>query len=99
MRNTTKFGSPKLDIYNSTYDFSKLAYILEINALEFRSTAADSRGPWVSRARALVAQNRAPVLTGQSSPMASSSTMAPAPQGSPWPSARTGVSSWVDYWS
>ena len=24
MRNTTKFGSPKMDIYNSTYDFSKL---------------------------------------------------------------------------
>ena len=23
-RNTTKFGSPKMDIYNSTYDFSKL---------------------------------------------------------------------------
>ena len=45
MRNTTKFGSPKLDIYNSTYDFSKFAYISKINPLEFRSTAADSWGP------------------------------------------------------
>ena len=34
MRNLTKFGSPKLNIYNSTYDFSKFAYILEKNALE-----------------------------------------------------------------
>jgi len=25
MRNTTKFGSPKLDIYNSAYDVSKFA--------------------------------------------------------------------------
>ena len=33
MRNTTKFGSPKLDIYNSTYDVSKLTYISEINEL------------------------------------------------------------------
>ena len=45
MRNPTKFGSPKLDIYNLTYDFSKFAHISEINALEFRSTAADSWGP------------------------------------------------------
>ena len=29
MRITTKFGSLELDIYNSTYDFSKLAYIFE----------------------------------------------------------------------
>jgi len=34
MRNPTKFGSPKLDIYNSTYDFSKFASIFEKNALE-----------------------------------------------------------------
>ena len=33
MRNTTKFGSSKFDIYNSTYDFSKFAYILGINEL------------------------------------------------------------------
>ena len=48
IRNTTKFGSPKLDIYNSTYDFSKFVYILEINALEFKSIAADSWDPKVS---------------------------------------------------
>ena len=45
LRNTTKFGSPKLDIYNSTYDFLKLAYISEINELAFKSTAADSWDP------------------------------------------------------
>ena len=45
MRNTTTFGSPKLDIYNSTYDFSKLAYISKINELAFKSTAADSWDP------------------------------------------------------
>ena len=45
MRNTTKFGSPKLHIYNSTYDFSKLAYISEINELAFKSTTVDSWGP------------------------------------------------------
>ena len=33
MRNTTKFGSQRLDIYNSTYDFSKFAYKSEINGL------------------------------------------------------------------
>ena len=45
MRNTTKFGSPKLDIYNSTYDFPKLAYIFEINEPAFKSIAADSWDP------------------------------------------------------
>ena len=45
MRNTTKFASLELDIYNSTYDFSKFTYISEINALAFKSTAADSWGP------------------------------------------------------
>ena len=34
MRNTTKFDSPKFDIYNSTYDFSKLAQNLEKNKLK-----------------------------------------------------------------
>jgi len=45
MGNTKKFGSLELDIYNSTYDFSKLAYISEINELAFQSTAANSWGP------------------------------------------------------
>ena len=45
MRNTTKFGSPKLNIYNSTYYFLKFAYISEINELAFKSTAADSWDP------------------------------------------------------
>ena len=32
MRNTTNFGSPKLDIYNSTYDFLDLIqkYVKEL---------------------------------------------------------------------
>ena len=33
--NTTKFGSPKMDIYNSTYDFSKFAFKSKINELAF----------------------------------------------------------------
>ena len=50
MRNPTKFGSPKLDIYNLAYDFSKFAYILEINALELdlqslTAGAQESAGP------------------------------------------------------
>ena len=36
MRITTKFGSLELDIYNSTYDFSKLTYISKINELASR---------------------------------------------------------------
>ena len=36
MRITTKFVSLELDIYNSTYDFSNLAYISEINELASR---------------------------------------------------------------
>ena len=50
MSNTTKFGSPKLNIYNSTYDFLKLAYISEINELASRpkqltTGALESAGP------------------------------------------------------
>ena len=51
MRNTTKFGSPKLDLYNSTYDFPKLHANLAVNGLSFYSTAADSTGPRNRRAR------------------------------------------------
>ena len=29
MVNPTKFGSPKMDFYNSIYEFSKFAYIFE----------------------------------------------------------------------
>ena len=36
VRITTKFGSKELDIYNYTYDFSKLTYISEINELASR---------------------------------------------------------------
>ena len=35
MRNTTKFGSPKLDLYNSTYDFPNLHAKTKINELSF----------------------------------------------------------------
>ena len=54
MRITTKFGSLELDIYNSTYDFSKLAYISEINALASRpkpqtAGAPDLAGPTCHR--------------------------------------------------
>ena len=50
MRNPTKFGSPKLNIYNLTYDFSKFAYIAETNALELdlqplTAGAQESAGP------------------------------------------------------
>ena len=50
MRNPTKFGSPKLDIYTLTYDVSKFAHISEINALELdvqplTARAQESAGP------------------------------------------------------
>ena len=50
MRITTKFGILELDIYNSTYDFSKLAYISKINVLASRpkpltAGALESAGP------------------------------------------------------
>ena len=63
MRNPTKFGSPKLDIDNSTYDFSKFAYILE-KCIKIISIAADSWDPRVNRACVSSAQSRVPVLTG-----------------------------------
>ena len=49
IRNTKKFGSPKLDIYNSTYDFPKLHANQEINELSFLNWVTDSRDPPVSR--------------------------------------------------
>ena len=87
MNITTKFGSLEVDIYNSTYGFSKLAYISEINELVFKSTATVSWGPWVSRAHGLVTENRAPALIGQSLLTTS------APQWSPRHSAHTGLAS------
>ena len=54
MMNTTKFGSPKLDLNNSTYDFPKLLANLEINELSFHFTVTDSQGPRLRRARMLV---------------------------------------------
>ena len=51
MWNPTKFGSPKLDLYNFTYDFPKLHANLEINELSFHFTVTDSRGPRLRRAR------------------------------------------------
>ena len=50
LRNTTKFGSPKIDIYNSTYDFLKFAFKSKINELALNPTAADSWDPYVNRA-------------------------------------------------
>ena len=35
LRNTTKFGSQDLDLYNSTYHFSKFATKLKTNELAF----------------------------------------------------------------
>ena len=80
MRITTKFGSLELDIYNSTYDFSKLAYISEINELASRpkpltAGARESVGPARHRLK-----YRVPALTGRSSPTASSPATAPAPR-------------------
>ena len=49
MRNTTKFGSQKLDAYNSTYDFSKFAYKSEINELAFNPIAVDTWVPELAR--------------------------------------------------
>ena len=40
MRNITKFGSQKMDIYNSTYDFSKL---VQKSMKELTETLTSSR--------------------------------------------------------
>ena len=42
LRNTTKFGSPKMDIYNLAYDFLKFAFKSKINELALNSTAIDN---------------------------------------------------------
>ena len=39
MRDTTKFVSPKMDIQNSTYHFSKFASNLKINELSFETVS------------------------------------------------------------
>ena len=74
MRITTKFGSLELDIYNSTYDFSKLTYISKINELESRPK------PLTAGAACHRLKNRVLVLTGRTSPTVSSPMMASAPQ-------------------
>ena len=60
LRNTTKFGSPDLDLYNSTYHFSKFAIKLKTNELAFcieslTARALSSVDPtcqqWQNRAR------------------------------------------------
>ena len=99
MRITTKFGSLELDFYNSTYDFSKLTYISEINELASRPKpltvgVPESAGPTCHRLK-----NRVPALTGQSLPTASSPVTAPALRASPRHPARTSVASWTDCWS
>ena len=48
LRNTTKFGSLEMDIYNSTYHFSKLACKTEIKELSYNSTVTDRWDPLVS---------------------------------------------------
>ena len=83
MRITTKFGLLELDIYNSTYDFSKLTYISEINELASRSKPLTPGTPESAGPARQWHQNRAVELAGQSSPMVSSPAMAPTLQGSP----------------
>ena len=45
LRNTTKFGSQKMDIYNSIYDFSKFAFKSEINELAYRTKPLTAENP------------------------------------------------------
>ena len=82
MRNTTKFSSQKLDIWNSTDDFSKFAYKSKINELAFNPIATDSWGPESIGPARQWAKNRAAELAGQSLPAVSSSVMAPSLQAS-----------------
>ena len=62
MRNTTKFGSPKMDIYNSTYDFSKLVQksIKEIN--ETLTSSRWQRGPTGQRGPPIRAPKQSTVV-------------------------------------
>ena len=78
MRITTKFGSLELDIYNTTYDFSKLVYISYINELASRPKPLTAGTPESAGPARQWHQNRATELAGQSSPTASSPATAPA---------------------
>ena len=83
MRITTKFGSQELDIYNSTYDFSKLTYISKINEVASKPKPLTAGTLELAGPARQWHQNRAVELAGQSSPMVSSPAMAPALQASP----------------
>ena len=45
MKNTTKFGSPKMDIYNSTYDFSNFVQKFVKEITETLNRSRWQRGP------------------------------------------------------
>ena len=83
MRITTKFGSQELDIYNSTYDFSKLTYISKINEVASKPKPLTAGTPESVVPARQWHQNRAAELAGRSLLMASSPATAPALQASP----------------
>ena len=58
MMNPTKFGSPKMDIYNSTYEFLKHAFKSTKTIRNPRHTVTDKWGPLVSRTHALAIQKQ-----------------------------------------
>ena len=54
MMNPTKFGSPKMDIYNSTYEFLKHAFKFVKTNKNSKNTQTARWGPQVSRTHASV---------------------------------------------
>ena len=96
MRITTKFGSQELDIYNSTYDFSKFACKSEINELAFNPKPLTAGTLEPAGPACQGHQSRAVALTGQSSPTASSPVTAPVLRQSLRPCAHARATSWTD---
>ena len=73
MRNPIKFSSPKLDIYNSTYDFSNLVQksVKEItetlNCSHWHQGPTGQRGPPVSKLKQSMAVGRRYLANGEHS--------------------------------
>ena len=82
MRITKKFGSLELDIYNSTYDFSKLAYISKINELASRpkpltAGSPSQSGPRISGTKQGTGTNRLEFAYGELSGDSTGTTVIP----------------------
>ena len=90
MRNPTKFGSQKLDIYNSTYEFSNFVIFLKKNKFKSILQPLTCGTCWLVGPTGQWHQSRRGALASPISPAARSPTMRVTPTCSPHRAALIG---------